>query len=64
MNKATTTVGDMVLYRVIAVLVLSVGVLILRAISSDRPATHYIAEDPTPRTLKPVRPCTLRTLHG
>jgi hypothetical protein len=46
MNKATTTVGDMVLYTVIAVLVLTVGVLILRAISSDSPATHYIAEDP------------------
>ena len=46
MNKATPTVGDMVLYTVIAVLVLSVGVLILRAVSSDSPATHSIAEDP------------------
>ena len=46
MNKATTTVGDMVLYTVIALLVLSVGVLILRAILPDSPATHYIAEDP------------------
>jgi len=52
MNKATTTVGDMVLYTVIAVLVLSVGVLILRAISSDRPATHYIAEDPNAPELR------------